>query len=108
MKEATVKGVWVWVWVCMGECEMSGCSCPRTSKSHSAHVVSMLEVMIMDGSVWFQSKEVRGAQYSLPLDCTAQEHKPHGSQGSRVRRAPAQIPHIHHTRMPRGEKSWVG
>ncbi len=62
----------------------------------------MLEVMIMDGSVWFQSKEVRGAQYSLPLDWTAQKHKPQGHVN-------AVLPHrsptsTHHTHVARREE----
>jgi hypothetical protein len=40
-----------------------------TSMFHIVHVVSMLEVPKMEGSVSFQSKDVRGAQNSDVLFC---------------------------------------
>ena len=43
----------------------------QTSMSHMVHVVSMLDVPSLFGSVSFQSKDVRGAQNSLFLFCTS-------------------------------------
>ncbi len=39
-----------------------------TTRSHIVHVVSMEHVPMMVGSVWFQSNDVSGAQYS-GLEC---------------------------------------
>ena len=51
---------------------MSGAvhECGLTSMSQMVHVVSMLEVPSLLGSVSFQSKDVSGAQNSLFLFCT--------------------------------------
>ena len=43
---------------------MHSISLSLTSRSQMVHVVSMLDVPIIVGSVSFQSKEVSGAQYS--------------------------------------------
>ena len=39
--------------------------CTLTFTSHMVQVVSMEQVPTMEGSVSFQSKQVRGAQYSM-------------------------------------------
>jgi hypothetical protein len=59
----------------------------RTVRSQMVHVVSMLDVPIIVGSVSFQSNDVSGAQYSLLLFCIAtQNTKQAPREGERARR----------------------
>lgn len=63
--------------VCMNATSYTSLSCAISwvfawfvSTFHTVHVVSMLAVTISDGSVSFQSKDVRGAQKSLCFICS--------------------------------------
>ncbi len=104
------------------------CVCQaRTVMSQMVHVVSMLDVPIIVGSVSFQSNDVNGAQYSLPLFCddssehgrrkikpwphpVARHHEPKHASISRVKHVKMQVYKCVYaeTSAPRCQMGWAG